>query len=519
MSSFAIINNKMARSFRSNLHLEFLFSLFFIMFVLINPISAETILTPASGPPYGEFGDAVDIDGDYAIVGDPWYGTVADPGQGRAYIYHFDGTSWSLHAELIPSDIADEDHFGSSVAISGDYAVVGSPNDDDNGSSSGSVYFYRRAESVWIPQKYTPLDGSTGDLFGCSVSISGDYALVGASSDDDNGTDAGSAYIMLRGVTTWGLQLKVTQPDGYSNGFGESVALSGNYAIVGAKHDSHGGTTTGAGAAYIYFHGFTWSFQSKVTAPDAGSIDYFGNSVDISSDYAIVGAYFDDDNGDDSGSAYIFRLNLGTWVFSHKLLPDVGEEDDEFGQSVSIYKGNDYAYAVVGSRDNDYGTNSGAAYCYEQEGTSWTQCRKLTASDAAAGDYFGCCVSVFLDQIIIGASGNDLGAAYIYEWDEGELSPMTLEIAMAGESDARISWNAINGATFYDIYRSTIPYFESTGSPWQTIAAPITEVTFSSGVGDPNNNYFFIGIARNASQSSSDSNIVGEYDYGMYSTE
>ncbi len=153
-------------------------------------------------------------------------------------------------------------------------------------------------------------DGDAGDRFGYSVSISGDYAIVGAYLDNDNGSFSGSAYIFHRDGTSWSQQAKLTASDGVTNDvFGFSVSVNGDYAIVGAFIDDDNGSNSGS--AYIFKRdGTNWHEQFKLTASDAAASDHFGTSVSISGDYAIVGANWDDDNGTNSGSAYIFGKGL-----------------------------------------------------------------------------------------------------------------------------------------------------------------------------------------------------------------
>ncbi|MBA7679911.1 hypothetical protein ES703_88217 [subsurface metagenome] len=180
--------------------------------------------------------------------------------------------------------------------------------DDDNGSNSGSAYIFKRDGTSWSEQaKLTASDGAAYDRFGSSVSVSGDYAIVGALLDDDNGTSSGSAYIFRRYGTSWSEQAKLTASDGAaSDRFGSSVSVSGDYTIAGAYGDD-----SSSGSAYIFERsGTSWSEQAKLLASDGAASDYFGWSVSISGVYAIVGAYLDDDSGGGSGSAYMFGKGL-----------------------------------------------------------------------------------------------------------------------------------------------------------------------------------------------------------------
>jgi len=267
--------------------------------------------------PYGlltgdQFGYSVSISGDYAVVGAPFHNGSGLIDSGSAYIFETDGTNWTKSAELTASDGAAEDQFGYSVSISGGYAIVGAPYDDDNGTDSGSAYiFYRHLKYippnfVWVWEEQAKLvasDGNDNDFFGYSVSISGDYAIVGAPYDDDYAVESGSAYIFKRDGANWVQQCKLTAPDaGLRDRFGWSVTYDGDYAIVGAAG-------AGSDSAYIFRrNGTSWLHTSKLTASDRELGDYFGMCVSVSGDYVMVGAPLDDDNGHDSGSAYLFRI-------------------------------------------------------------------------------------------------------------------------------------------------------------------------------------------------------------------
>ncbi len=152
-------------------------------------------------------------------------------------------------------------------------------------------------------KKILASDAAANDFFGYSVSMSEDYAIVSAYLDDDNGSNSGSAYIFHKTSNTWTQQAKILASDAAANDiFGHSVSISGDYAIVGAD-----GNGSSSGSAYIFHRsGTVWTQQAKILASDAAANDFFGGSVSISGDYAIVGADGNDDNGSSSGSAYIF---------------------------------------------------------------------------------------------------------------------------------------------------------------------------------------------------------------------
>ena len=320
-------------------------------------------------------------------------------------------------AKLVASDAAAPDRFGYSVAISGDTALIGAYRNADDGANSGSAYVFTCSGTAWTQQaKLTASDAATGDSFGISVAISGDTALVGAIGDSDAGTYSGSVYVFTRSGTAWTEQAKLTAGDAVDQDyFGWSVAISGDTALVGAYKDDDDGNSSGS--AYVFNRsGLTWTEQTKLTASDANSGDEFGLSVAISGDTALVGAYKDDDDGNSSGSAYIFDRSGTTWTEQAKLTASDAATGDYFGYSVAISGDT----ALVGALlDDDGGDNSGSAYVFGRSGTTWTEQAKLTASDASTQDSFGHSVAVSGDTALVGAyadddGGNSSGSAYIF---------------------------------------------------------------------------------------------------------
>ena len=376
------------------------------------PPQGQQKLLASDGAEGDYFGYSVSVNGDYAIAGT---GTHVDDENesGSAYIFKRNGLAWTQQAKLTDPDSNAFDYFGYSVSISGDYAIVGAFRSDVGGVKCGSAYIYKRSGSSWTQQaKLTASDCNAYESFGYSVSIDGDYAIVGASGDDDYGPGSGSAYIFVREGSTWSQIAKLTASDGNtSDNFGNSVCIKGDLAIIGADLDDDKGTNSGS--AYMFARdGQNWYEQAKLTATDGASSDYFGRSVSVSGDYAIVGATASD------GSAYIFEWDGISWNPQAKLTPKYAAASDSFGHSVSI----DGDVAVVGSPgDADAGAGTGSAYIFTRNGTTWGQQRKLTAYDGNEGDYFGCSVFISDNYIIAGACGDDdngkeSGSAYIFEY-------------------------------------------------------------------------------------------------------
>jgi len=312
------------------------------------------------------FGYSVAISDDYAIVGAPW---DDDKGEDTGSVYFFkrNGDSWSEEVKFTPHPpLIKWCKFGYSLDISGDYVIVGSPEED---WASGAAYIFHYDGNSWKEQqaKFTAKDNAAWDDFGSSVSISGDYAIVGAWGDDDKGENSGSIYFFKREGTSWVEQAKITAGDGAANDwFGASVYISGDYAIVGAYGNDDDGADSGS--VYIFhYDGISWTEQTKLTASDGAPGEWFGYSVYICDDYAIVSAPKDDDNGIDSGSIYVFIRDGTSWKEMGKYTASDGEVSDQFGISVSISD----KYVIVGADgDDDNGFDSGSAYIYHAKDLS-----------------------------------------------------------------------------------------------------------------------------------------------------
>ena len=369
---------------------------------LTGPVPTEEIL-PSDGASSNRFGYSTAISGDVALVG-AYLDDDNGADSGAAYIFRWNGSNWVEEQKLLPSDGAADDYFGYSVSISGDVALVGTYLDDDNGADSGAAYIFRWNGSNWVEeQKLLPSDGAADDYFGLSVSISGNIALIGAYGDDDNGSSSGSAYIFRWNGSNWIEEQKLLASDGAGgDNFGRSVAMGGDVALVGAYGDDDNGSSSGS--AYIFrWNGSNWIEEQKLLASDGADYDYFSYSVSISGNVVLVGTYNDDDNGSSSGSAYVFRWNGNIWEEEQKLFPSDGTESDRFGYSVSI----NGDVALIGAYLNDENSdNSGSAYVFRWNGTSWVEEQKLVASDGGTYDYFGYSVSISEYWALVGTWRN-----------------------------------------------------------------------------------------------------------------
>ncbi len=281
-------------------------------------------LTASDGAADDRFGLSVALSGDTALVGAYSDDIGGNANQGSAYVFVKPGGGWATGTEtakLTASDGAADDGFGYSVAISGDTALAGAFWDDIGGNADqGSAYVFVKPGGGWATgtetAKLTASDGAASDFFGVAVALSGDTALVGAYSDDIGANTAqGSAYVFVKpggGWATGAETAKLTASDGAaSDGFGNSVVLSGDTALVGARLDDVGANAD-QGSAYVFVKpGGGWATgteTAKLTASDGAASDYFGWSVALSGDTALVGARLDDVGGNaDQGSAYFYQ--------------------------------------------------------------------------------------------------------------------------------------------------------------------------------------------------------------------
>ncbi|WP_345974727.1 cadherin domain-containing protein [Sulfurimonas sp. HSL3-7] len=336
-----------------------------------------------------------------------------------------------------------QDYFGSSVAVDGAYVVVGA---EGNASKAGMAYVLYKDVTGTYSQvaELNASDATLGDKFGISVAISGDYVVVGAQLADTNATNAGAAYVFKRNAPDNNyteIALLTASDPAADDHFGFSVAIDGAYVIVGADNKSSSVDPVGpsTGAAYIFKNNGddTYTEVNKLTAFDHEPSDYFGWSVDINGDHAIVGAWSESMGADaviSAGAAYVYKKDAGTGLFNHadKLMAPLGDAQvgDNFGWSVGI--GANGEYAVVGAyhdnanQDSVDKNNTGAAYIFKNNGDdTYTQTTKLAASDAVADDLFGSAVSISGNYVLVGAKSEDpasdingnRGAAYLFQND------------------------------------------------------------------------------------------------------
>ncbi|MBS1786169.1 MAG: hypothetical protein JST85_00500 [Acidobacteria bacterium] len=398
-------------------------------------------VTASDGAAKDALGWSIALDGDTAIVGAPSddIGQVAN--QGSAYVFTRSGGVWTQQQRLIANDGAADDYFGNSVAISGDTVVVCAFLDDIVANANqGSVYVFVRSGGVWTQQqKLTANDGGASEYFGTAVAINRDTVVVGAEFDNIGMNSVqGSAYVFTRSGNNWTQKQKLTASDGVANDhFGSSVAMSDETIVVGAEYDRIGVPGI-VGSAYVFARsGGGWVQQQRLNPIDPAAAQGFGFSVALSGQTIVVGVL--DDNSytpGSEGSAYVFIRNNGMWTQQQKLIANDGAFHNYFSTSVAI-SGEAIA---VGAFYDTVGKNAeqGDVFVYARSGAVWTQQQKLTANDGDAEDNFGVTVAMSGDTLAVGTQRDDIGenadqgSAYIFRANKPSLITPVSAASFAG---------------------------------------------------------------------------------------
>jgi len=366
----------------------------------------------------GQFGVSVAASGNIAVVGahlDAFGGNLR---QGGAYVFDISNPAAPVQkAEFTGSDSGSDYYFGISVAVSGNIAVVGAPGTVVGGKDQqGVVYIFDISNPSSPVQKaeLTSSDGAANDWFGRNVAVSGNIAVVGAYNKTvGSNANQGVAYVFdISNPSSPVQKAELTSSDGAANDyFGYWVAVSGNIAVVGAYNKTVGGNAN-QGAAYVFDIANPSSpvQKAEIAASDGAASDYFGQSVAVSGNIAVVGAYNKTVGSNaNQGAAYVFDIsNPAAPVQKAELTASDGAASDHFGNSVAV-SGN---IAVVGATNK---SAVGAAYVFDIANPS-SPVQKAELSAGNSGDSFGNAVALYYgDTALVGAVGADgVGAAYIY---------------------------------------------------------------------------------------------------------
>jgi hypothetical protein len=407
------------------------------------------------------------------------------------YSFSITAHAFSSTGKLTAPDGAALDRFGTAVAANGQFILIGSPRDDDHGSSSGSVYVFNASTREFI-RKLTAPDGARGDEFGAALSIHGSRALSGARFDDDEGSNSGSAYLFdlntgslvkkLTGanvgdqfgkavainstrlaITAWladpngessgqvhlfdseGVPLKILLPNSGRkfDQFGASAHFDETHLIIGSPFEDS--SAADSGAAYLFDN--NGRLIQKFTG-DNNSGDVFGTSVAVSNGKALIGASFADTTIADSGAAFYFDIAAGELI--RRMTASDPKKYDHFGISVSLNKG----HLLVGSDFAD-GIKNEVGRVDLFDAADGTLLNSIFSPDAAAADFFGGSVTLLPGKILASSvqdddSGSSSGSAYLIELSK-PVEGLVLRPAKGG---LQLSWTSDPGNKSYQIYMS-----------------------------------------------------------------
>ena len=406
------------------------------------------------------FGYSVAIHGEIAVVG-AIYNSLDQSNSGRAYVINAD-TSAVIHTLINPNIYSSRssDHFGWSVDVSETHVIVGAPYEDSslsNGSGQGAAYIFNLETGALVHSlQYQQYNLQTNDNFGHSVAIDGNYAVIGAPNEDQNSQaqydNGGAVYVYDVTTGTMIYNMQSSEWNTVSN-FGHSVDISGDYAIIGAPVDTNN-QTTGGRAYLLHIPTNTRVTLNNPTSPVTH--DRFGISVAISGDYAVVGAYYKDISGTNTGQAYIFNATTGALVGTLNNPNAYGTRDhDYFGMAVAISE--NYINVSTGSEDSltgpwmqTGGSESGAAYIFainnDEGNITFPLVQTLKNPNAygtSANDNFGTAVAMYENRVIVGAWAEDdtdaaeSGKAYIFDSfaDDATSTPTLANVSILSNNE------------------------------------------------------------------------------------
>lgn len=333
--------------------------------------------------------------------------------------------SWS-ERKLVAADGAVGDNFGYALAVSGTNVLIGAyVRTVDGREAQGVVYAFTQAQDgAWTQtQVLVADDGDAFGQFGESIAIDGSTALIGANGSRIGAQRfQGAVYVFEQHDGHWQQTAKLVAADGagYDN-FGWSVALHGTRALIGAPYADVAGHTD-QGAAYVFdYDGTAWTQTRKLSAADGAADDGFGRAVALSAGSALVGAAQAGIGAQAmQGAVYAYRTTADGWSQAQKLVAADGAATDNFGQAIAL-SGND---AFIGA------PLARAVYVFADDGTTWSQAQKLVADDdgTASSGYFGYALAAHGNGAVVGAFDATIGentfqgAAYVFGRSAGHWS-------------------------------------------------------------------------------------------------
>jgi len=370
-------------------------------------------LTPVDSRGGMNFGAAVSLMGDRAVVGaTELFANTSD--LGAAYVFDYDGMNWLESQKLVASDGALADSFGVAVSLHNERLLIGATGVDiSNVNQAGAAYVFDHDGLTWSEtQKITATDFGSGDRFGQSVSIYGDWLVVGSDLDDAGTVESGSAYVFHESNGTWVEVLKIRPQVSSFAHLGSAVSVYADRILTGAPFDE--GLQVKSGTVFVHeYDGLDWNQSSIMIPLDGPANNRFGTAVSLDQNRALIGAEYAAILGRESGAAYVFEFDGNQWQQQQTLIPDDGGILDHFG--VEVFLSGDRAFV------SSY-NGSGSVYVFEFDGLNWNQTHKVFSPDATPGSGFGRSVRVDGDRLLVGAyadthAGIGSGAAYVFDFD------------------------------------------------------------------------------------------------------
>ncbi|KAJ5076250.1 hypothetical protein M0811_06529 [Anaeramoeba ignava] len=422
-------------------------------------VEEGTIIT-TNGQSQDNFGFSVKISEDTIVSGAPQATIANKSGQGAVYIFQNNGTNWNQMQILTASDGKAGDNFGNSLAIQDSILVIGAYYSNvSTNHSQGKVYVFQNNGTNWIEsQILTASDGSSGDWFGKSVAINGNYIAIGAQNANTsaNGVNQGKAYVFQNNGTNWNQMEILTASDGASGDwFGTSIGANGNYIVISSVR-ANVSNNTQQGKVYVFTNnGTNWIESEILTASDGASGDAFGSSIAILANDIIIGSpKAEVGTNADQGKAYYYQNNGSSWVQKSILVGTNGAKGDNFGASVDVSS----EYLIVGGPRAavDGKTDQGKAWMFSKQGGDWTSDGEVVSRDGQAHDNFGSSVSISVNRSAVGAFGAEVGQnteqgkTYFVGLVEAP-PPVTIDFCGAMFSQFNCTWEDLGSDISYDI--------------------------------------------------------------------
>jgi len=347
-------------------------------------------------------------------------------------LYMYDGQKWlpfayanpkpgSISSPVYPEHGVQRGYnYGETVAINGEFAAVAAPEDTVGANKPGSVFIYRKTNATWAfhSRIVPPFITTASIFFGRSISIQGNYMVIGATDVDGAFGQQGAAFIYFFNGTSWQYQQKIQAADPQLNGnFGVAVKIDNNTIVAGAHRTDVAGKVE-QGAAYVFIrNGNTWTQQAKLIAPDGAASAFFGSCIALDGDYVAIGAYNTKVNDAYKGAVYVYVRGGGTWTFQQKLMSDITIGDGYFGGALSM-QGN---ILVVGATTEIHANaNCGGIHLFKREGATWTRFTTRYSPATQGYMYYGAEVSFRNNYLLVSAPGEKVngiesGAVYLYK--------------------------------------------------------------------------------------------------------